>query len=153
MLPPLKPELPVPHPPSSNGRAYDLGLLVLRLGFGLGFIWYHGWPKIVGGPERWAGIGGAMGNYGITFGQQYWGLAAGLAESVGALLIVLGLFFRPMAAVLAFVMLTATVNHITTGQGTPAHSFKNIWVFAGLAVMGAGRYSLDRMLAERKGRI
>ena len=35
-------------------RRYDVGLLILRLGFGLGFVYYHGWGKIVGGPDRWA---------------------------------------------------------------------------------------------------
>lgn len=132
---------------------FDLGLLVLRLGFGLGFVWYHGWPKIVGGPERWAGVGGAMGNYGIGFGAEWWGLAAALAETVGALCIAAGFLFRPMALALAFVMVTATVNHITTGQGTPAHAFKNVWVFLGAAIAGPGRYSVDAWLsARRKGR-
>lgn len=133
-------------------RRFDLGLLVLRLGFGLGFVWFHGWGKIVGGPERWAGIGGAMGNFGITFGAQWWGLAAALAETAGALCIAAGFLFRPMGVALAFVMMTATVNHVVTGQGTPAHAFKNAWVFLGLAIMGPGRYSVDAWLEGRRGR-
>jgi putative oxidoreductase len=132
-------------------RRYDIGLLILRLGFGLGFVYFHGWGKIVGGPDRWAGVGGAMGNFGITAGAQWWGLAAALAETAGALCIAAGLFFRPMALALAFVMLAATVNHVVTGQGTPAHSFKNIWVFLGIAVIGPGRYSVDAWLEDRRG--
>lgn len=132
-------------------RRYDIGLLILRLGFGLGFVYYHGWGKIVGGPDRWAGVGSAMGNFGITSGAQWWGLAAALAETAGALCIAAGFLFRPMALVLAFVMLSATVNHIVTGQGTPAHSFKNIWVFLGVAVIGPGRYSVDAWLEDRRG--
>lgn len=132
-------------------RRYDIGLLILRLGFGLGFVYYHGWGKIVGGPDRWAGVGGAMGNFGITSGAQWWGLAAALAETAGALCIAAGFLFRPMALVLAFVMLSATVNHIVTGQGTPAHSFKNIWVFLGVAVIGPGRYSVDAWMEDRRG--
>jgi len=131
-------------------RYRDHGLLVLRVGFGLGFIWYHGWGKITGGPERWAALGGSMEYLGITFAPVFWGLMASMAETVGALCIVLGLFFRPAALVLAFVMVMATVNHHVTGQGTPAHSFKNIWLFVGLMAIGPGRFSLDHIRERRR---
>jgi putative oxidoreductase len=90
-----------------------------------------------------------MGNFGISFAPEWWGLAAALAESLGGLFILLGLLFRPAALVLAFVMVVATTNHIATGQGTPAHAFKNAWLFAGLVLVGPGRYSLDHLLASR----
>lgn len=133
-------------------RHLDIGLLIVRIGFGLGFFWFHGWPKLTGGPERWAGVGGAMESVGIHFGLEWWGLAAAIAESVGGLLIVLGLFFRPAALAIAAVMLMATINHISTGRGSPAHAFKNTWLFAGLFLVGPGRYSLDHLLARRFGR-
>lgn len=31
-------------------RYLDLGLLIVRLGFGLGFFWFYGLPKLRGGP-------------------------------------------------------------------------------------------------------
>jgi hypothetical protein len=49
-------------------------------------------------------------------------------------------------------MVVATTNHIATGQGTPAHAFKNAWLFAGLVLVGPGRYSLDYLLASRAER-
>lgn len=58
----------------------DLGLLIPRLGFGLAFFWYHGYPKLAGGPEMWTRIGDAVSNVGITFGHPVWGLAAALSE-------------------------------------------------------------------------
>ncbi len=134
----------------SLARYHDLGLLVLRVGFGVGFIWYHGWGKLIGGPERWAGVGAAMGSVGLEMAPVVFGLVAALAETVGALCIVLGLFFRPAAFLLAFVMFVATVNHHVTGEGTPAHSFKNIWVFVGLMALGPGRYSVDHILQRRQ---
>jgi len=131
---------------NSLNRYQDHLLLVLRLGVGGGFIWYHGWDKIVGGPERWEGVGGAMGNLGIHFAPEFWGLMAGLGEALGGLLIVLGLFFRPAVLAVAFVMFVATINHWVTGMGTPAHSFKNFFFFVGLLAVGPGRFSLDHML-------
>jgi putative oxidoreductase len=137
---------------SALERYRDLGLLLLRLGFGLGFVWFHGWPKIEGGVERWRGTGSAMRSVGIDFAPEMWGLAASLAESVGGLLVALGLLFRPAALAIAAVMLVATINHIATGQGTPAHAFKNFWVMVGLFTVGPGRYSLDHWLATRRQR-
>jgi putative oxidoreductase len=37
----------------------DLGLLFLRLGFGVMFL-YHGLPQLMAGPEKWHDLGMAM---------------------------------------------------------------------------------------------
>jgi len=127
----------------------DLGLLIVRLGFGLGFIWFHGWGKITGGPDRWAGIGRAMENFGIGFGHTFFGLMAALTESVVALMFAAGFFFRPSCLLLAFVMLTAATQHFITGQGSPAHAFKNLFLFAGFSLIGPGKYSVDAVLGKK----
>ena len=129
----------------------DVGLLIIRLGFGLGFVWFHGLPKLTGGSERWAGTGGAMESIGIGVGAEWFGLAAALVETLGGLMLTAGLLFRPVALGLMFVMFVATANHFVTGQGSPAHSFKNIWLFAGLVLTGPGRYSLDALISGRRG--
>lgn len=131
-------------------RYRDHGLLALRVGVGFGFFWYHGWPKVAGGPERWEATGNAMQSLGLGFAPAYWGLAAALAESLGGLLLAVGLFFRPAALAIAFVMFVATINHHVTGRGTPAHAFKNFWFFVGLLAIGPGRFSLDHLLARRR---
>lgn len=127
----------------------DVGILLVRLGFGLGFIYFHGWAKITGGPERWAGIGGAMENFGIGFGHTAFGFMAALTESVVALMFAAGFFFRPSCLLLASVMLVAATQHIVSGQGTPAHAFKNLFVFLGFTLIGPGKYSVDAMMGKK----
>ena len=137
---------------TSLDRYRDAGLLVARLGFGFGFVWYHGMPKLLGGPKQWADYGRAMENFGITFAPEWWGLAAALSEGVGGLLLALGLFFRPASLAMMTVMIVAMTNHIVSGQGTPAHAFKNAWLFAGFFLMGPGRYSVDQFLLGARRR-
>lgn len=133
-------------------RYRDVGLLIVRLGFGLGFLFYHGWGKLVGGPERWSQIGGAMENFGIGFGHTFFGFMAAFSESIGGLLIALGLFFRPACALLFVTMFVAMVNHYATGRGSPSHAAKNTMLFLGLLLIGPGKYSLDEWIAGRAGR-
>ena len=129
----------------------DLGLLVLRLGFGLGFFYFHGWGKITGGPERWADVGDAVEHLGIGFGHTFFGFLAAFAESIGGLLIAVGFLFRPAALLVVGTMFVAWFMHVATGNGTPAHAFKNAWLFAGLFLTGPGKYSVDHWIAGRRG--
>jgi putative oxidoreductase len=138
-------------PETALYHSRDLGLLLLRLGVGFGFIYFHGWEKLSEGPERWTAVGGAVAHVGIGFGHTAFGFLAALSESVGALLIAIGFLFRPVAALLACTMTLAVIQHIATGQGTPAHAFKNAWVFVGLLLVGPGRWSLDAWIDGWRG--
>lgn len=134
----------------SPDRRRDLGLLVARIGFGLGFAWFHGLPKLRGGPANWEEVGSALGPFGIQFGHPWFGLAAALSECLGGLLVAVGLFFRPAALAIAIVMTVASGYHVITGDGSPAHPGKNAFLFFGFILMGAGRYSLDHLLWRRR---
>ena len=129
----------------------DIGLLLLRLGFGLGFIYFHGWSKLIAGPEGWAGTGSAVEHLGIDFGHTFFGFMAAFAEAIGGLLFAVGFLFRPAAILVVLTMFVAWFMHVSTGQGTPAHAFKNLWVALGLAFIGPGRYSVDAWIARRRG--
>lgn len=127
-------------------RYSDAGLLIIRLGFGLGFIYYHGWGKLMGGPERWAKLGGAMGHLGIDFGHTFFGFMAAITESLGALFFALGFLFQPVLVLLAFTMVVAAVSHLA-GSGNPASALKNAFLFTGMIFTGPGRYSIDAWLS------
>ncbi|MEQ9104375.1 MAG: DoxX family protein [Rhodothermales bacterium] len=135
-----------------SSRNFDLGLLVIRLGMGLGFLYYHGWGKLMGGVERWTGLGESMQRFGIDFGAPFWGFMISFAESVGALLIAVGFLTAPMSWILAIGMFVAWTGHIASGQGTPGHAFKNMVVLIGIALSGPGRYSVDAWLRDRMTR-
>jgi putative oxidoreductase len=117
----------------------------MRLGFGLSFFWFHGYPKLISGPDGWERTGRAVSNIGITFGYEWWGLLAALSEGVGGLLFAAGLFFRPVCLALLGVMTVATVEQYARPAPVPEHAFKNAFIFAGMFVIGPGRYSLDAM--------
>ena len=124
----------------------DAGLLVARAGVGAMFI-LHGWPKLIGGPEKWGQLGGAMGNLGVDFAPVFWGLMAALAEFGGGALLIAGLFHRAAAAMMAFTMLVAVVMHATAGDPfipKVSYPLELCIVFVALFLAGPGRFSLDR---------
>ena len=127
-------------------RNRDAGLLVLRLGLAVVFIWAHGWPKLAGGSEKWTKLGGAMQHVGIHFWPVVWGFLAALAETLGAFLVGIGLFFRPACLMLAITMTIAAISE-SSGKGTwrdAAHAIEVGIVFLSLMFIGPGKYSVDR---------
>ena len=67
---------------ASLGKYRNTGLLIIRIGLGIMFM-FHGYPKLLGGPEQWELIGGAIKYTGIDFLFALWGLLAALTETFG----------------------------------------------------------------------
>src|SRR6478735_3204291 len=99
---------------SSLSKYKDLGLLVIRVGLGAMFI-YHGYPKLMGGPDGWAGLGSSTKYVGIHFAPVFWGFLAALTETLGGFLLLIGLAFRPICLLLVINLIVAAAMHI--GQG------------------------------------
>jgi putative oxidoreductase len=128
------------------GKYRDPGLLILRLGLGALFL-MHGIPKLAGGPKAWAKLGAAMGNLGIDFFPVFWGFMAAVTEGIGGVLLMVGLFYRPVCVLLCFTMIVATLTHKKSGDGFMEKTSRPLelaFVFLGLATVGPGRFSVDK---------
>ena len=126
-----------------------LGLLVLRVSLGLIFF-SHGYPKL-------AHSGAGMQSFFVEHGLPgYFVYISGVLEVFGAILMVLGLFTRAAALLLAIEMGVAIWKVHSTASYLAVHNYEfPLAILAGsfaLATVGAGSFSLDRPLFERGGR-
>jgi putative oxidoreductase len=130
---------------SNLGKYKNTGLLIMRVGLGIMFM-FHGYPKLLGGPNQWTAVGGATKHIGVDFFPVGWGLLAALTETFGGFLIVLGLAFRPAALLLSITMAVAATMHLKTGDGLggASHAIEAAVVFLGLILVGPGKYSVDK---------
>jgi len=131
----------------------DLGLLLIRLVFGLSFA-AHGTQKLFGwfggyGPK---GTGGWLESIGMRPGVLM-AVLAGLAELVGGLLFAAG-WMMPVAAILFVIPMVIAIAkvHGPNGYWVTANGYEYnlaiMVVAVGLALTGAGAYSLDAVLAN-----
>jgi len=129
---------------SQLGNYRNFGLLVMRVGLGVMFV-FHGYPKLLDGPDKWAEVGAATKYIHIHFLPTFWGLMALCSETFGGFLLVIGLAFRPVCLLLLITMIVAVLMHFGSGGGLDqaAHAIEDAVVFAGLLFVGPGRYSVD----------
>ena len=128
----------------------NAGLLVLRIGIGIIFI-FHGFPKLMGGVEPWTQLGSTMSVMGITFAPAFWGFMAAATEVGGGLFIIFGLLHRLVALMLIFTMVVALLVHVSAGDPFAVYSnaLKALVVFVAFAISGPGVYSLDYKFFRR----
>jgi len=126
-------------------RYRDAGLFLLRLGLGISFL-IHGFPKMLGGAEKWSALGGAMETLGITFFPAFWGFMAALSETLGGALLILGIYFRTACLFLAITMAIALQMHLSKGDpfAVYSHALEDGIVFLALLLIGPGKYVLKK---------
>jgi putative oxidoreductase len=129
----------------------DIALLLIRLTVG-GTVIAHGAQKLFGffGGHGLDGTAGVLESLGFRPGRRYAQLL-GLAETLGGLLLALGLLTPLAAAAVAGVMIAAVATvHWDKGFFVQAGGFEYPLALAVVAVAvafaGAGKYSLDHAL-------
>ncbi len=130
-------------------RFEDAVLALLRVAAGVMFM-QHGAQKLFGALGGFGGTPGATAPLASMMGL------AGILEFFGGLLIVFGLFTRPVAFILSGLMAAAYfMAHLPNGfwpiqnQGELAALY--CFVFLYFSARGGGRYSLDAMIGHRRG--
>jgi putative oxidoreductase len=129
----------------------SIAFLIVRLILGLGFV-VHGTQKLFGwfGGSGMAGTGGAFEGLGFRPGAAF-ALMAGLGETIGGLLTVLGLggALGPVLIIIVMLVAIGSVHwrkgYFATNGGWELNA-ANIAVSLAIAFGGNGAYSLDNAL-------
>ena len=126
-----------------------LGLLMLRVALGIIFI-YHGFPKL-------AHMGGGMQGFFVQHGLPgYFVYVSGILETFGGALLIIGLFTRVAALLLAIEMGVAIWKVHSGGGYMAVHNYEFPLAMAAgcfaLATLGAGLVSLDHPLSGSGGK-
>ena len=136
---------------TTQHRRLDAALLVLRLVVGAVFLAHGGQKLFVYG---FAGVSGAFGQMGIPMANVV-GPFIALLEFFGGAALALGILTRLAGLGLALNMLGAiALVHGKNGFFLPTGSEFALTLLATnafLALSGAGRYSLDALIAARRG--
>jgi putative oxidoreductase len=127
-----------------------LGILLLRVSFGLSMLFLHGIPKLdkltAGDPEI------AFYNF-LNIGAEASLALAVFAEVFCAALLSLGLFSRISTLPLLFTMFVAFfVVHAQDAFADKEMSFVYLIVYTTLLITGPGKFSMDGFLKSRKKR-
>jgi putative oxidoreductase len=125
-----------------------VSLLILRIVLGIIFL-YHGYPKLA---HSHGNLQGVFVEHGMP---GYFVYVAGILETFGGGLFLLGLFTRPAALLLAIEMCVAIWKVHSVHGYFAVHEYEFPLVLAAaclaLATVGAGLVSLDHALFESGG--
>lgn len=124
----------------------DLGIFIFRVVFGFILLYGHGFGKlsvIFSGEEIQfmdpIGIGAELSFY-----------LAAFAEGICSILLILGLFTRPAAAILTVNFIVIIFHHFGESFGILESRLFYLLSYAALVITGAGRFSLDYFIIRNK---
>ena len=130
-----------------------LGLLFLRIGFASLLFGFHGWTRMgraidyvfYGQPWTFVDL---VGRLGFPMPAVFAVLSV-TAESIGALLVIAGLFTRWGAALIAINMAVALFNEASKGDPLELPALYFIGAMA-ILLLGPGTWSLDEVLRRKR---
>ena len=133
----------------SQGTLTNLGLLLMRIMLAVVFI-YHGQSKVFGGID---GFTGYLGQMGVPLPAVSAWLAS-LSELLGGIILLTGIGFRFTLWPVVFTMLVAAFaahgGTFNVQNGGMEYPLTLAVMVAGLALVGAGDWSLQRFLPGGK---
>lgn len=130
------------------GTTSDIAYVIVRVTVGL-MLLPHGWAKVGGGI---AGVSAYFARIHLEPAILFTVIAM-FNETIGGILIAIGLFTRPVAALIIIEFLTLLfVVHVPRGYGVALNGaeFPLMWLLILIAVLlrGGGPYSVDRMIGR-----
>jgi putative oxidoreductase len=134
-------------PGVNRSPRWDIAQLLLRVWFGA-MLMTHGWGKVFGGMERFSE---GVAKMGFPL-PGFFAWAAALTEAAGGALLILGLATRPTSALAATTMLVAAlIRHAPDPWAKKELALTYVAIAIVIAIVGAGRYSLDALVRRRRG--
>jgi putative oxidoreductase len=137
-----------------NNKSFfpETSYFILRFFSGVMMCYYHGWSKLLSDSSRWERLGNAVTQWiGFESLSVGFGFMAAFSESIGALLIAIGLLTRPAAFLLGITMLVASSKKLSEA-GIDGSELPILFLILNLVVIlkGPGKYSLDHYLLKKK---
>ena len=129
----------------------ETSFFILRFFTGVVMCYYHGWSKLFASVDRWERLGNNLSKLlGIDTLSVPFGFIAAFSESIGALMIAVGLLTRPTAFLLTFTMVVATSKKLFEG-GVDAIELPFLFLVLSLVILlkGSGKYSLDQLIFNK----
>lgn len=126
----------------------ETSYLILRFTFGIIMCYYHGWSKLLSDTSRWERLGNTLTKWiGLDALKIPLGFMAAFSESIGALLIAIGLLTRPAAFLIGITMLVASSKKLSEA-GVDGSELPILFLILSLVILlrGPGKYSLDNTL-------
>ena len=130
----------------------ETSYLMLRFFTGVMMCYYHGWSKLMADSSRWERLGNALTYWiGLDSLKVTFGFLAAFSESIGSLLIAIGLFTRPATFLLGITMTVASSKKISEA-GIDGAELPLIFMILCLVIIlkGPGKLSLDRFLFKNR---
>ncbi len=144
-----QPQLLIPSLAGVYAAVEDLWYPLIRIAPAAILLTLHGWAKILSGP---APVIGGMAKYGF-YPPTLWAYVIIIAETVGAVCVMLGLLTRFFAAAIAIEM--GVLAFYVLAPWGPAYNPSTYqlvltwgFIFLAIALRGGGPYSLDRKLGR-----
>ncbi len=121
----------------------EAGLLILRVSLGC-FLVYLSGPALLGGAAKWTQFAAPLRHFGIHSHLQWWGFAGALAQTVGGVLVIVGLLFR-IGLILILVRLVVYTIAVWRIGSLPVYaSLELCIILLSLLFIGPGKFSVDK---------